>query len=108
MNTFYIKQNDTSPSLAAILRDANGDAVDLSEATVVFSMRDKYSKVLVAEQAVVVTDGVNGTVRYDWQTGDTSEAGELRGEFEVTFNNGSVQTFPNAGHITIKVTKELG
>lgn len=107
-NEFYIKQNDTSPSLAAILRDANGDAIDLTGATVVYSMQDKYSQILVNEQPVVITDAVNGTVRYDWQAGDTVEVGELRGEFEVTFNNGRIQTFPNAGHITINVTKELG
>jgi len=37
--TFKIKQNDTSPILAATLKDADGTAVNLNGASIRFHMR---------------------------------------------------------------------
>jgi hypothetical protein len=36
---FVLKQNDTSPSISAILKDSAGAVIDLSSASVVFHMK---------------------------------------------------------------------
>jgi len=37
--TFYVKQNDTSPAMLATLQDADGNAINLTAASVRFHMR---------------------------------------------------------------------
>jgi hypothetical protein len=46
---FTIKKGDTSPFLTATLKDANGTAVDLTSATVVFNMADLDDNKLLDE-----------------------------------------------------------
>jgi hypothetical protein len=61
------------------------------------------------QDGVIVTAGT-GRVRYEWNSsdGDTNTADEYEGEFEVTYANGKIQTFPNDGHLPIVVTDEIG
>ena len=98
--TFYIKQNDTKPSLSAQLL-SDGSAVDLTGATVKFHMGDSV------DSAATVVDAATGNVRYDWVTADTETAGLFRAEFEVTFSDGTVETFPNDGYLLINITEEV-
>jgi len=100
MSVFYIKQNDTKPSIVAQLFQ-DSSPVDLTDATVKFHMETTINA------AAVVVDAATGTVRYDWEPGDTATAGTFRAEFEVTFNDGSVETFPNNDYLTIVVKQEL-
>lgn len=108
MPTFYIKQNDTSPSIEVGLKTPKGLVVNLTDATVVFNMKDAYGQPLVTRQSATVHDAVGGVVRYIWVSGDTSVAGDHRAEFEVTFPGGSVETFPNASDITVSIREEVG
>ena len=64
---------------------------------------------ITRETAVIVTAGT-GRVRYEWNStdGDTNTADEYEGEFQVTYANGKIQTFPNDGHIPIVVTDDIG
>lgn len=104
--TFHIKRNDTSPSLTYQLRPSS---VDISGASVVFNMRDKAGNIAVSRgAAVIVTASGGAVVRYDWQAGDTATAGEFRAEFEVTYADGSVETFPNADYLTVSIKEDLG
>jgi len=98
--TFHLKQNDTKPSLSASLTQ-DGSVVDLTEATVKFHMGD------VVDAAAVVSGALTGVVRYDWDAEDTETAGSFPAEFEVTFSDGTIETFPNDGYLTIEIQSEL-
>lgn len=103
---FSIRQNDTSPSLQALLRDADRNPIDLSGASVRFHMKVVGGPVKV-DQLMTIVDENNGVVQYDWVTGDTDTVGTYYVEFEVTYADSSVETFPNKGNLTVNVVKEL-
>ena len=106
MRSFHIKQGDTSPSLVYALSPTS---VVLSGATVVFNMRNRSTGVVAVSRAaaVIVTATGTPTVRYDWAAGDTATAGTYDGEFEVTYSDLSVETFPNASNITIVIAGDI-
>ena len=107
--TFYIKANDTASFLTRDLKDAFGAPVNVTAATVVFSMRVKPAGTLkVTRQTCAIVSGGTGRVRYEWIAADTDTADEYEGEFQVTYANGKIQTFPNDGHIPIVVTDDVG
>ena len=103
---FNIKQNDTSPSLQATLKDASGTAIILTGASVRFHMKALDGTVKV-DAAMTVTDNLNGVVQYDWQAGDTDTVGSYSVEFEVTYSDSTIETFPNNQNLTISVVREL-
>ena len=105
--TFYIKQGDTSPSIAGTLKDASSAAVNLTGATVRFHLRKPGVSPSKVDAAASVTDAPNGGVAYAWQTGDTNEAGAFHGEWEVTFGGGAIETFPNHGFVSVHVEPQL-
>lgn len=105
--TFYVKQNDTSPSMLATLQDANGDAVTVTGASVRFHMRAIGSTNVTVDAAAVIVDAANGIVRYDWGAADTDTVGSYQAEFEVTYADGSIETFPNDGFIKVKITDDV-
>ena len=57
--------------------------------------------------AVVIGDGSAGKVRYNWSASDTASVGTYEGEFEVTFADSTIETFPNSGFFSITVTDDL-
>lgn len=103
---FSIKQNDTSPSLQATLKDAAQSPVVLSGATVMFHMKSVDGTVKV-DQPMTITDADGGVVRYDWQAVDTDTVGTYYVEFEVTYADASIETFPNNGNRVVSVVREL-
>ena len=109
--TFYIKQNDTASFITRDLKDAFGAPVNVTGASVVFSMRVKPAGTMkiTRETGVIVNAGI-GRVRYEWASdgSDTDTADEYEGEFQVTYANGKIQTFPNDGHIPIVITDDVG
>jgi hypothetical protein len=104
---FTIKQNDTSPSLGATLKDALLASIDLTGAAVKFHM-NSLEGVSKVNQSMTITDAVSGVIQYDWQAGDTDTVGAYSAEFQVTFSDGSIETFPNDGNLTVSIVKELG
>ena len=107
--TFYIKANDTASFLTRDLKDAFGAPVNVTGASVVFSMRVKPAGALkVTRQACAIVTAGTGRVRYEWTAANTNTADEYEGEFQVTYANGKIQTFPNDGHIPIVVTDDIG
>ena len=103
---FSIKQNDTSPSLQATLKDAAQSPVILSGATVKFHMKSVDGTVKV-DQPMTITDANGGVVQYDWQAVDTDTVGTYYVEFEVTYADTSIETFPNNGNRVVSVVREL-
>ena len=105
--TFYIKRNDTSPSMLATLQDANGDAVDITAASVRFHMWPISSKVVKVDADAVIVTADQGLVRYDWQAADTATIGSYQAEFEVTYADTTVETFPNDGYIRVEIISDI-
>jgi hypothetical protein len=103
---FTLKQNDTSPSIQATLKDASGSAVDLSGATVKFHVKSVDGTLKVNQTATLV-DEDNGVVKYDWQAGDTDTVGTYYAEFQVSYADLTTETFPNNDNIVILIKSEL-
>ena len=105
--TFYIKQNDTSPSMLATLQDANDTAVDLTSASVRFHLRPISSSAVKIDAPVTIVTADEGIVRYDWDAADTDTIGSYQAEFEVTYADGSIETFPNDGYIRVEIISDI-
>lgn len=103
---FTIKQSDTSPAIRATLKDASGNAINLNGASVQFHMKSLSGQVVIDEPMTIVT-AASGIVSYAWQVGDTSTSGTYYAEFEVTYSDLTVETFPNTGNLAIVITPEL-
>tara|TARA_R110000868_G_scaffold38420_1_gene134446 strand:+ start:1287 stop:1610 length:324 start_codon:yes stop_codon:yes gene_type:complete len=105
--SFYIKQNDTSPSMLAVLKDGYDVVIDLTGTTVRFHMRLVGSNTHMIDSSADIVEEDNGIVRYIWQTGDTSVVGSYEAEFEITYSDGSIETFPNNGYIAVEITGDI-
>jgi hypothetical protein len=104
---FFIKQNDTSPSLVATLKDFEDDAINLTDANVRFHMKSIDGTLKIDAPMTIVSTPTLGLIRYDWQTGDTDTVGTYYVEFEVTYADNTVETFPNTGSETVSVIRDL-
>lgn len=104
---FTIKRNDTSPILQTVLSDANGVAIDLTATTVKFYMKKYKASTAKINAGAAIVDEDAGIVRYEWQTGDTDTAGSYQAEFQITYNDGAVETFPNADFIQVDIINDL-
>jgi len=107
MSNFSIKENDTLPALRAVLKDSAGDPVDLTDATVMFHMRNTSNSNVKVDSAAVIIDATGGVVDYQWSAQDTDSVGQYEIEFEVTFSGGGIQTFPNNSYGTVVIFDDL-
>lgn len=102
---FYIKRGDRSPEISATLRDKNGAVIDPSGKNVLFKMRSFTTGGLIINDPAEVVTGPK--VRYQWQDGDTSDAGYCFAEWEMELSPGITQTFPTLGWHLIDITSDL-
>ena len=82
-----MKRGDVLPPITARILQANGEAVDLTAATVAFSMRgigQDRTPVIDAESVTVLAPASAGRVRFNWPEGSTDAPGVYEGEFDVT------------------------
>jgi hypothetical protein len=103
---FTIKQNDTSPSMQASLTDSSLNPIDLTGASVALHMKST-SGVIKISSAMSITNASGGVVQYNWFTGDTDTVGTYYVEFQVTYSDGSIETFPNSGNKAVSIVREL-
>lgn len=82
-DVLYLKVGDLQPYYYAQILDSSENPVDLTGASVSFTMKDVSGTIKVNLQAATVTDAVNGKVEYRWQSGDTDTAGRYLVEFKV-------------------------
>lgn len=102
--TFTMKRRDTSPALIYRLKPA----VSLAGASVVFNMRRRGGTAVISRKAASIEGNPSaGTVRYDWEPSDTGSVGIFEAEFEVTYTDGTVETFPNSGFITVQIAGDI-
>ena len=105
MVTVTIKRNDTKDNIKATLSNESGP-VDLTGATVRFLMSKRG--IVKVDRQVQIQDAVNGIVWMVFDQGDTNETGSFQAEFEVTFPDARIETFPNDGFILINIINDLG
>lgn len=98
--TVTIKSGDTRTAIKATLKNPSGNPVDLTDATVTFVMLKVSANVLINRPAEIV-DAVNGRVNFVFTNGETDILGGVKAEFIVDYPDGSTETFPNSGYISI-------
>lgn len=103
--TFSIAAGDTAPRIQAVLRDGAGDGVKLTGADVRFQVHQPRGGDVIIDEPAEVIDDEAGVVRYNWEESDTNELGRYRAEFVVTYNSGTVETFPNVGAHDVVITR---
>jgi hypothetical protein len=127
---FIIKRNDSGAAqpLKATLEKLKVDAegkpellegqeqfvpINLSTAASVH-MYAKSDARRIKFGAMTLVDKPNGKVEYAFQKAageepaDLSKEGTYKLEFEITWADGSVQTVPNDGYLTLEVVEDLG
>lgn len=90
---------------------ADGHAEDISGfQSVELHLEKPDDTVLTAADtgAVTVEDSPTGIVSYQFQPGDLDQTGRYRYEWEVTYGDGEVMTFPGDGMGKLWVREELG
>lgn len=106
MKSLALKRGDTSPALRYALLPAS---VILTGATVVFNMRPEGGGAAKVSRASAVIEVATGTptVRYNWMPADTDTDGSFEAEFEVTYVDGTRETFPGEGFIPIVIKEDI-
>ena len=105
---FTITQNDTAPSIKATLKDGAGTVINLVSATCRIHVRALGATVLKVNALTTIANPTTGVVQYDWLPADTTDFGTFSIQFEVTYVDGAIETFPNSGSLPMIITKELG
>jgi hypothetical protein len=103
---FTINRGDTSPSL---VWQITSPIETLVGSTVVFNMKSQRGTVIV-ERAVARFAEMTGELPaliYDWTAADTATAGSYSGEFEVTYADDRIETFPNGSNISIRIPQDI-
>jgi len=104
----FLKQGDTSKSIRRRLLDGNGVPVNLTGATVVFSMRVKPAgSVKVSLGASTVVTAGAGLVQYAQSSSDVDTADVYEAEWKVSYSDGGIQRFPNDGYFDVVVTDNI-
>lgn len=108
MSQFKIKQNDTRPLYTGTL-EIDEVGVSLAGASLLFKMRNADGTLKVNAAATPDADQATnpGLFSYSWVAADTDEAGKFEVEIEVTFGDGTVQTFPTRGFEYVIVYGDL-
>lgn len=106
MADFTIKQGDTSPAIEATLKDRDGNAVNLTGASVQFHLSTTAYKNVI-DAAGTLVNASEGRVKYEWQPDDTGQQGDFFAEFEVTYADNTIETFPNDGYISVEIKRQL-
>lgn len=103
--TVQLKRNDTKDTISYPLKNNDGTIVNLTGATVRFVMG--IGNTLITNAPATIADAAGGIAEYTLTDADTLVAGNLQAEFEVTFSDGKVKTFPNDGYISVKIKSNI-
>tara|TARA_R110000824_G_scaffold202836_1_gene387040 strand:- start:267 stop:587 length:321 start_codon:yes stop_codon:yes gene_type:complete len=104
---FNIKKGDTSPWMLSTLKASDGTIIDLSNSTVLFEMKLTSRTDVTISAAAQIIDPDAGTVRYVWSATDTQHAGWYKAEFKVTYQDSTIETFPNENFFWVNVYEDI-
>jgi hypothetical protein len=103
-----IKRGDTFPFLKATLSN-NAGVANLTGATVRLILKTKgLTPTIVVDEPCTITGALTGQVEYEWAPADTASVNTLDGEFEVTWSDGEITTFPTEGYFEVAIVADLG
>jgi hypothetical protein len=76
-------------------------------------MRVKFHMAPLRRPAILTVKHISkmqeaGEVWMVWAPGETDAAGFYQAEFEVTYQDGKRETFPNNGYISLLIQNDLG
>lgn len=105
---FAIKENAREPAIKVRASTWGNENLDLTGATVVFTMRNRATGVnKIDEQVCVITAALTGDFEYRWAAGDTDTIGEYDGEFKITLGSGKVLIVPTHDYVIVRVVDAL-
>jgi len=107
MSTFYIKEGDTEPRLAAQLKNPDGSSVDLSTSTVSIRVAESRGGSNIINDKTEIIDATDGKIAYRFTNGDADTVGRYRVEFEVEYDSGFIETYPNSGYHTLLIGRNM-
>lgn len=107
MTLYEMKRNDTRPRPDALLRFSDGSIPDLTGASVKFIARDVTSSVVKIDATATITDVPTAAVEYAMTADDSDTAGTYYCEWEVTFADTSVQTFPTRSFDRLRIRGDI-
>lgn len=107
MSTLQMKKDDLEPKFIATLRNADGTAVDLTNATSVSLIVKQQGGPKYFKGSAVFIDRSNGIVSYTWASGNTDTVGSFQMEWEVIWPTNRQETFPNTGYDTLIIGASL-
>lgn len=103
----HITQNDTGTTVYEQLYDRNGNAVDLTGASVLYTARFPGGVLKVSAAATIETPTTSGIVSYRYLAADSDTDGDLLERWKVTYANGQVQRFPPSGPHKVRVWRDI-
>lgn len=106
MADFYIGQGDTASTLLVTLRDANGNAVNITGATVHIDVTPIHGGTKIVDAAATIVNAASGQVSYTFTAPQTATPGDYLATFTVTFSGGAVESFPNAGYYLVTINPD--
>lgn len=111
-NKFFIKRNDTLPSLSILVIDraclGNRIPFDLSGVTAcTFTMTTDCGDIKIMAKPAQIISYSGGTIAYNWDEEDTNEDGIFFGEFQLLFSGGARMSLPQIGNISIEIGKDI-
>ena len=106
MSTVKVKQTDIGVTFTGTLTLTT--AADWTGATVRWIIRHKTSYAVYSGTGTITGSGTSAEVSYATVSGDLIEFGKYNQEWEVTFANGHIITFPSTGYNLVEIVEELG
>ncbi len=106
MAEFFTARNDTKP-LTAVLKDTTGTVINLTSATVAWTMTGPDGQPTKVHDgiSVTVTSATDGAVSVPWTA--VTESGSYKGQFTVVDSGALVETFPANGSVMVRVSADI-
>lgn len=105
-----IKKNDLQPYYYIQVKDSAGAVVDITDATIYFSMKTIDGVLKINRTQVTpawITDPTNGKFEYRWSSGDTDTVGTYYIEAEINPQAGGKFTLPTDNSAVVEIIDDL-
>lgn len=106
-----MKQNDTRPAMFRSLSqtiDGASSVLSLAAASRVDLYFRPQNSAYVIAGTCAIASAVGGVVRHDWIAGETATTGVFNAEFQITWNDGGIETVPNDGYFSVEFVDDIG
>lgn len=104
--TYTFKRGDNAVGMQSVLLKPNGSPEDLTNAEVKFIMR-RGSSVPRIDRLIDIVDEEGGEVRVVFTAAELAVVGLHKAEYEATYPDGRVQSYPSNDYIVIHIIEDL-